>query len=62
MVMAADARANAAFGEQAQLDCAHLAVWVVEVATRRIVRKPCKACQEVANVARRPAAAERLAS
>jgi hypothetical protein len=62
MVMAADAGVNVAFGERAQIDCAHLAVWVVEIATRRIVRKPCKACQEMASVARRVAASDRLAS
>ena len=62
MVMAADADINAAFGGQAQIDCEHLAVWVVEIATRRIVRKPCKACQDTATATPRPMVPNRLAS
>ena len=62
MVMAPDATTGAAFGERAQIECQHLTVWVVEIATRRIVRKPCKACQEAAAPARRSAAPGRLAS
>jgi len=62
MVMAADADVNAAFGEQRQANCDHLAVWVVEIATRRIVRKPCKACQDAATAHSRPMVPDRLAS
>ncbi len=62
MAMAADADINAAFGEQAQIDCEHMAVWVVETATRRIVRKPCKACTETEARPHPVAAPGRLAS
>ncbi len=62
MAMAANAGINPALGGQAGIECQHSAVWVVEVSTRRIVRKPCEACEEATSLARRASSSDRLAS